>query len=167
MRDFTARWNAAGGANSQTLAPLRVRAHRGDHCSVTPTSSFLHPGSSWHHNAHPTMHFRKSTGYLALLKFMWVRNWLKGLTGGFSDRCFSGFFVGCACDGARPCGSSGKTRRMFSKARWARLCVRRRRQLPPGVSVCDFRPPRGSPPCYQGFSSLNPDAPTTLNGAHA
>ena len=26
----------------------------------------------------------------------------------------------------------------------------RRRQLPPGVSVCDFRPPRGSPPSTKG-----------------
>ena len=34
-------------------------------------------------------------------------------------RCFSGFFVGCACDGARENVEARGKRAVFSKARWA------------------------------------------------
>ena len=62
---------------------------------------------------------------------------------------FPGFSLGVLVMGQGPVEARGK-RAVFSKARWARLCGPRRRQLPPGVSVCDFRPPSGSPPSTKG-----------------
>ena len=88
----------------------------------------------------------------------------EGAPGGPVTGAFSGFFVGCACDGARPCEARGK-RAVFSKARWARLCVRGAGSF---HRACPFvtSGPEGLSSIYQGFSSLNPDAPTTY-GAHA
>ena len=59
----------------------------------------------------------------ALLKFMWVRNWLEGAPGGPVTGAFPGFSLGVLVMGQGPVEARGK-RAVFSKARWARLCVR-------------------------------------------
>ena len=73
----------------------------------------------------------------------------EGAPGGPVTGAFPVFSLGVLVMGARPCGSSGKTRSVFQGAVGASVRPRRR-QLPPGVSVCDFRPPRGSPPSTKG-----------------
>ena len=77
---------------------------------------------------------------------------------------FPGFFVGCACDGARPCGSSGKTRSV-SKARWARLCVRGAGSF---HRACPFvtSGPRGALLHLPRVQLVKSRCPTTY-GAHA
>ena len=80
-----------------------------------------------------------------------------------SDRCFSGLFVGCACDGKRPCGSSWKTRSVFQGAVGA-VCASAAPAASTGRVRCDMLDPEGLSSIYQGFSSLNPYAPTIYEG---
>ena len=77
---------------------------------------------------------------------------------------FPGFSLGVLVMGQGPVEARGK-RAVFSKARWARLCVRGAGSF---HRACPFvtSAPEGLSSIYQGFSSLNPDAPTTY-GAHA
>ena len=62
---------------------------------------------------------------------------------------FPGFSLGVLVMGQGPVEARGKQRSVFQGAVGASVRPRRR-QLPPGVSVCDFRPPRGSPPSTKG-----------------
>ena len=77
---------------------------------------------------------------------------------------FPGFSLGVLVMGQGPV-EARENAQCFPR-RGGRVCASAAPAASPGVSVCDLPAPEGLSSIYQGFSSLNPDAPTTY-GAHA
>ena len=72
--------------------------------------------------------------YLALLKFMWVRNWLKGLQEALGGpEAFPGFSLGVHSAWGKALMEARGKRAVFSKARWAKSVRPRRRQRSTGL----------------------------------